>query len=182
MNCATGVAIPVVIAWEPVTTSYFGLPLEVVEYEVIVEGEDAIIFDVHLRAEAGTQVTVPAELLEPGTEYKFEVLAIEEGGNQTITDLLRDCRLAPTDTRRISATRATDPAASTPASSFAATPVSAKPALPSPPFCGSRLPSSISAGNGPADAAETAPSATTQAFRAYPAGVTHRAAHGGSHV
>jgi len=85
-ECATGVAIPVVIAWEPVTTSYFGLPLEVVEYEVIVEGEDAIIFDVHLRAEAGTQVTVPTELLEPGTEYKFEVLAIEEGGNQTITE------------------------------------------------------------------------------------------------
>jgi hypothetical protein len=31
-------------------------------------------------------VTVPAELLEPGTEYGFEVLAIEEGGNQTITE------------------------------------------------------------------------------------------------
>jgi hypothetical protein len=31
-------------------------------------------------------VTVPNELLEPGTEYTFEVLAIEEGGNQTITE------------------------------------------------------------------------------------------------
>jgi hypothetical protein len=29
---------------------------------------------------------VPAEFLSPGTEYAFEVLAIEEGGNQTITE------------------------------------------------------------------------------------------------
>ena len=84
-ECSTGVPIPVVIAWEPVTTSYFGLPLEVVKYEVIVEGEDEF-FDVFVPADAGNQVTVPAELLEPGTEYEFEVLAIEEGGNQTITE------------------------------------------------------------------------------------------------
>ena len=84
-ECARDVAIPTVIAWEPVTTDFFGEPLEIVEYEVIVEGEDSN-FDVHLPAEAGTQVTVPAELLEPGTEYKYEVLAIEEGGNQTISE------------------------------------------------------------------------------------------------
>ena len=28
---------------------------------------------------------VPPEFLEPGTAYTFEVLAIEAGGNQTIT-------------------------------------------------------------------------------------------------
>jgi hypothetical protein len=84
-ECARDVAIPTVIAWEAVTTDFFGEPLEIVEYEVIVEGEDSN-FDVHLPAKVGTQVTVPAELLEPGTEYKYEVLAIEEGGNQTISE------------------------------------------------------------------------------------------------
>jgi hypothetical protein len=79
-ECAENVPIPVVIAWNEVTTSIEGEPLDVVRYEVIV-GED--IFDVHLE---GTMVTVPAELLEPGTEYEFEVLAIAAGGNQTITE------------------------------------------------------------------------------------------------
>ncbi|HSD74960.1 MAG TPA: hypothetical protein VLB75_09340 [Steroidobacteraceae bacterium] len=79
-GCAQNVPLPAVIAWNPVTTSIDGDPLDVEEYEVIV-GEPA--FDVHL---SGTMVTVPSELLEPGTQYGFEVLAIEEGGNQTITE------------------------------------------------------------------------------------------------
>jgi hypothetical protein len=33
-----------------------------------------------------TKVTVPPEFLEPNTDYKFEVLAIEAGGNQSITE------------------------------------------------------------------------------------------------
>jgi len=79
-ECAENVPMPVVVAWNDVTTSFEGKPLDVVRYEVIV-GED--VFDVHLE---GTTVTVPAELLKPGTEYGLEVLAIEAGGNQTITE------------------------------------------------------------------------------------------------
>jgi hypothetical protein len=79
-ECAEDVPLPVVIAWNDVTTSIEGKPLDIVRYEVIV-GED--IFDVHLE---GTTVTVPAELLKPGTEYQLEVLAIEAGGNQTISE------------------------------------------------------------------------------------------------
>jgi hypothetical protein len=79
-ECAQDVPIPVVIAWNDVTTSIEGEPLEIVRYEVIV-GED--VFDVHLE---GTMVTVPSELLKPGTEYEFEILAIAQGGNQTITE------------------------------------------------------------------------------------------------
>ena len=126
-ECAENVPLPVVIAWNDVTTSIEDKPLDVVRYEVIVVtspvlltvatagdaaqtltraagglggdqaqighelagmseavevivGED--IFDVHLE---GTTVTVPAGLLKPGTEYQLEVLAIEAGGNQTIT-------------------------------------------------------------------------------------------------
>ena len=32
-----------------------------------------------------TRVLVPQGVLEPGTEYEWEVLAIEESGNQTIS-------------------------------------------------------------------------------------------------
>lgn len=84
-ECAENVALPAVIAWQPVTTSITGAPLGIVRYEVIVEGGD-VNFDVVIPAAAGTTVTVPPEVLEPGADYIFEVLAIEKGGNQTITE------------------------------------------------------------------------------------------------
>lgn len=89
---------PVVIEWEPVEnkldiTSATGecsdsTDIEIIAYEVIVELEGAEPpqkLDIFLPAGA-TQVTVPAELIVQGGEYKFEVLAIEESGNQTITE------------------------------------------------------------------------------------------------
>lgn len=82
-TCAQGVTIPAVISWHPVTETIEGEPVEIVGYEVIVENGE--VFDIHLPGDA-TQVTVPAEFLEPGTDYIFEVLAIAEGGNQTITE------------------------------------------------------------------------------------------------
>ncbi len=84
-ECATDVPLPAVIEWDPVTMSIEDEPIDIVAYEVIVENDD-VNFDVVLPASAGTMVTVPAEVLEPGTDYIFEVLAIEEGGNQTITE------------------------------------------------------------------------------------------------
>jgi len=85
--CPSGVAIPTVISWNPVTTAIDGGPAEIVRYEVIVENESAgLNFDVIAPAAVGTQVTVPMEILEPDTDYIFEVLAIEKGGNQTITE------------------------------------------------------------------------------------------------
>ena len=59
--------------------------VHVVGYQVIVEREDPLrTFQVELPASA-TQVTVPSEFLQPGTDYNVEVLAIDAGGNQTIT-------------------------------------------------------------------------------------------------
>ena len=91
-------AQPVVIMWVPVThkldtTSATGecgdsTDIEIIAYEVIVELEGAEPpqkLDIFLPASA-TSVTVPAELIVAGGEYKFEVLAIEESGNQTITE------------------------------------------------------------------------------------------------
>jgi hypothetical protein len=79
---------PVMIVWAPVAGPPEGFPdeeIEIVGFQVIVERKDpARAFDVKLPAGA-TFVTIPPEFLEPGTRYAFEVLAIEKGGNQTIT-------------------------------------------------------------------------------------------------
>jgi hypothetical protein len=44
------------------------------------------VFSVELPATT-TSVTIPAEYLDPGTEYKLEVQAIEASGNQTTTEV-----------------------------------------------------------------------------------------------
>jgi hypothetical protein len=67
-----------VISWHPVTTP---AGIEIAGYQVLV-GEE---FSVLLPATT-TSVTIPPEFLAPGTEYALEVLAIEAGGNQTITE------------------------------------------------------------------------------------------------
>jgi hypothetical protein len=75
----------VLIRWEPVNGTPDGFPnrsIVIVGYQVIVEP-----FQVTLPA-SSTEVTLPREFvatLEPG-DHPFEVLAIEAGGNQTITE------------------------------------------------------------------------------------------------
>lgn len=70
-----------VIAWEPVTEP---AGITIAGYQVIVELEDPLrVFSVDLPA-SDTSVTVSPEFLEPGTDYKFEVLAIADSHNQTI--------------------------------------------------------------------------------------------------
>ena len=39
-----------------------------------------------IHSTSSTSVSVPPEFLEPDAEFKFEILAIEESGNQTITE------------------------------------------------------------------------------------------------
>jgi hypothetical protein len=76
-----------VIEWEPVTERFIGSGnIKIVGYQVVVEREDPLrVFSVDVSADT-TMVTIPPEFLEPGTDYKFEVLAIEESGNQTISE------------------------------------------------------------------------------------------------
>jgi len=81
---------PVVISWEPVTDPFPGtdLAVNVVAYQVIVEQvkpQSVRVFSITLPATT-TQVTLPAELIQANGEYKFEVLAIDAGGNQTISE------------------------------------------------------------------------------------------------
>ena len=84
-ECATNVAVPVVVTWNAVTETIDGDPIDIEAYEVIVDGDELDI-DVVMPAGLGTMLTVPAEALEPGTEYDLEVLAIADNGNQTITE------------------------------------------------------------------------------------------------
>jgi Fibronectin type III domain len=56
-------------------------------YRAILTREDPLrVFSADLPATA-TSVTIPSEFLEPGTEYKLEVQAIERSGNQTLTEV-----------------------------------------------------------------------------------------------
>jgi len=87
-ECAIDVAADfAVISWHPVTEVLMGSPdLEIVGYQLLVIDEEAgREFAAEVTSET-TEVVVPQEFLEPGTEYKFEILAIEESGNQTITE------------------------------------------------------------------------------------------------
>ena len=81
---------PIVVDWNPVTDPFPGtsLPVTIAGYQVIVERvkpQPLLAFSVFLPATV-TKVTVPAEFIQANAEYKFEVLAIEASGNQTITE------------------------------------------------------------------------------------------------
>lgn len=72
-----------IIRWDPVTTP---AGIQIAGYQVIIEkGNPVRTFQIDLPANA-TSVKVPPEFLQPGKQYKFEVLAKEAGGNQTITE------------------------------------------------------------------------------------------------
>lgn len=90
-ECSTGVFVDsAVIEWDPLETDIWGgSEIEIEGYQVIVEalaedGPDRY-FSVTVPADT-TMVTVPEEVLAAGMEFKFEILAIEESGNQTITE------------------------------------------------------------------------------------------------
>ena len=81
------------IDWEPVTSPP---GVEIVRYELSFapedpeEGDTPHALDIDLTLELPstvTEVQIPQELLMPGTEYVFEVLAIEVSGNKTITEV-----------------------------------------------------------------------------------------------
>jgi hypothetical protein len=91
----------VIISWDPVTqivdteatdgtdgTAIVCVdpdePLVIEGYEVILEGEDTE-FNFKLAGDV-TELELRQDILEAGIDYKFEVLAIEESGNQSITE------------------------------------------------------------------------------------------------
>ena len=79
--------------WKPVTKTIAGKPVKIISYQLIVEK----IQDPHPHMigkvsslsmylpPAVTSMRVPKEFLESGVDYDWEVLAIEESGNQTLS-------------------------------------------------------------------------------------------------
>jgi hypothetical protein len=78
--------------WGAVTQSIRGEPVKIIAYQLIVEkdlephpnmiGKQGL--SMYLPASV-TSMTIARGFLEPGTAYKWEVLAIEESGNQTLS-------------------------------------------------------------------------------------------------
>ena len=81
-----------VVSWQAVTTDLDGDPVTIVGYQVIVEqdidpfpsGFAKPEFSVYVPATV-TSVTIPVEFMEAESEYEYEVLAIEDSGNQTLS-------------------------------------------------------------------------------------------------
>lgn len=79
------------VSWKPVTKALDGSNVNIVAYQLIIEKDEDP--HPHMIGKFGlsmylppdvTQIPIPEEFLEPGTDYSWEVLAIEESGNQTL--------------------------------------------------------------------------------------------------
>ena len=82
---ATVSADGLVIEWDPVSEP---AGIEIVRYQVLVISEDGPgqVLSAFLPADA-TSIAIPAELLTTAGTYKVEVLALEQSGNQTLTEV-----------------------------------------------------------------------------------------------
>jgi hypothetical protein len=90
-----GARVPVrgvVARWQPVSKTITGEPVKIIAYQLIIEKDVAP--HRHMIGTFGlsmylppsvTSIAVPNGFLEPRTKYKWEVLAIERSGNQTLS-------------------------------------------------------------------------------------------------
>lgn len=81
-----------VMSWSPVTQTIKRTQVNIIAYQLIIEKDEES--PPHMIGKRGlsmylptstTKITVPKGFLEPGASYKWEVLAIEESGNQTLS-------------------------------------------------------------------------------------------------
>lgn len=88
------VTADVVFDWESVTRTIEGDALTIIAYQLIVE-KHTDTPEPHMIGKRGsvsmylapsvTRMRIPKEFFEPRTDYDWEVLAIEESGNQTLS-------------------------------------------------------------------------------------------------
>ncbi|MEO7667437.1 MAG: hypothetical protein ABIU97_10455 [Dehalococcoidia bacterium] len=90
-----GATVPttgLVARWGAVTETITGDPVNIIAYQLIIEKDEAP--HPHMIGKFGLSIYVPASVtsmaipdgfLQAGTAYKWEVLAIEESGNQTLS-------------------------------------------------------------------------------------------------
>jgi len=93
---AKGATVPtqgVVADWKPVSKTITGDPTRIISYQLIIEQD--VEPHRHMIGTLGSlsmylprsvsESDVPDGFLEPGTDYNWEVLAIERSGNQTLS-------------------------------------------------------------------------------------------------
>lgn len=95
LSPAEGAVVPMedlTVSWSPVTKTIEGSAVTIISYQLIIEKDETP--HRHMIGKRGlsmylpvstTQIPIPKEFFEPGTDYKWEVLAIEESGNQALT-------------------------------------------------------------------------------------------------
>lgn len=79
------------VSWNPVEKTIEGDDIDIISYQLIIEKDEVphpnMIgkrgLSMYLPATV-TEIPIPKEFLESGTNYKWEVLAIEESGNQSL--------------------------------------------------------------------------------------------------
>ena len=95
LSPAAGATVPatgLVASWSPVAKTITGDDVTIIAYQLIIEKDvpphphmiGTFGLSMYLPASV-TSIAVPDGFLEPGTAYKWEVLAIEESGNQTLS-------------------------------------------------------------------------------------------------
>lgn len=95
LSPAEGATVPttgLVASWAAVTETITGAPVNIIRYQLIIEKDELphphaigkIGMSIYVPASV-TSITIPDGILEPGTHYLWEVLAIEESGNQTLS-------------------------------------------------------------------------------------------------
>lgn len=94
LSPSEGQQVPVedlLVSWNPVTQTLDGSDVNIISYQLIIEKDEEphpnmigkLGLSMYLPASV-TQITIPGEFFEPGTDYDWEVLAIEESGNQSL--------------------------------------------------------------------------------------------------
>jgi hypothetical protein len=82
------------VSWDPVTKTITGTDVKSIAYQLIVEKAEPS--HQHMIGKRGlsmylpatvTEITLPKGFLEAGSGYFWEVIAIEESGNQTLSEI-----------------------------------------------------------------------------------------------
>jgi hypothetical protein len=95
LSPAEGAVVPededLLVSWEQVDKTIDGSDINIISYQLIIEKDEDP--DPHMIGTMGlsmylppdvNEMTISSEFLEPETDYLWEVLAIEESGNQSL--------------------------------------------------------------------------------------------------
>ena len=90
-NATVPEAEDLLVSWGPVNKTINGSDINIIAYQLIIEKDEdpdpnmvgTMGLSMYLPADVN-EMTISSEFLEPGTDYLWEVLAIEESGNQSL--------------------------------------------------------------------------------------------------